>query len=332
MPLIYTPRHFALRAHFYQQFGQLLSAGLPLINTLETLERNPPAQSYHAPLRKMIEHLKEGNTVSEAVQGLGHWMPAFDIALVQAGEQSGRLDVVFKQLAEYYNERAILLRRSLSDLAYPALILHMAIFIFPLIDYVRTGNGKMFLLKTIGVLIPMYLAILFMIKAMQSRRSASWRAFVEKVLRPVPVLGSARQNMALSRLAATLEALLNAGVNIIQAWELAAEASGSPALLTTVAGWRPRLEGGQTPSEIVSASRQFPELFANFYHSGEVSGQLDDTLRRVRDYYREQGSNQYQLLAQWVPRLVYFCVAGYAAYKIIGFYTGYFNMIKQITG
>src|SRR6185312_14745232 len=149
MPLIFTPRQFALRAHFYQQFGQLLSAGLPLINTLETLERNPPARSFREPLQKMISQLKQGTTVSEAVQGLGHWMPPFDIALVQAGEQSGRLDVVFRQLADFYHERALLLRRTLSDLAYPALVLHMAVFIFPLIDYVRTGNGKMFLLKTL---------------------------------------------------------------------------------------------------------------------------------------------------------------------------------------
>ena len=46
--------------------------------------------------------------------------PPFDIALVQAGEHSGRLDAVFKLLAAYYNDRAALLRQMISDLAYPA--------------------------------------------------------------------------------------------------------------------------------------------------------------------------------------------------------------------
>ena len=59
------------------------------------------------------------------------WLPAFDLALIKAGESSGGLDVCFRFLTEYYTERARLARQILSDLAYPAFILHMAILIFP---------------------------------------------------------------------------------------------------------------------------------------------------------------------------------------------------------
>ncbi len=332
MPLIFTPRQFTLRAHFYQQFGQLLAAGLPILNALEMLGRSPPAGSYRAPIRQMISQLSQGATVSEAVQSLGHWMPAFDIALVQAAEHSGRLDAVFKLLADYYNERAKLLRQTISDLAYPLFVLHMAIFIFPMVDYFKNSNGELFLLKTFGVLIPIYVGFFLMIKAMQSRRGAGWRSFMERVLSPVPVLGSARQSLALARLAAALEALLNAGVTIIQAWEMAATASGSPAILRTVNAWKPQVEAGQTPAEVVTASSQFPELFANLYHSGEISGQLDESLRRLRDYYQEEGSRKLHLFAQWVPRFIYFAIAGYVAFKVITFYTAYFREIGQAGG
>ena len=121
-------------------------------------------------------------------------------------------------------------------------------------------------------------------------------------------------------------------VTIIQAWEMAATASGSPAILKTVLAWKPQLETGQTPSEAVNASSQFPELFANLYHSGEISGQLDDSLKRLRDYYQEEGTRQLHLLAQWVPRFIYFAVAGYIAYKVIAFYTAYFKEIGQAGG
>jgi type IV pilus assembly protein PilC len=332
MSLIFTPRQFTLRAHFYQQFGQLLAAGLPMINALEMLGRSPPAASYRAPIRQMISQLSQGATVSDAVQHLGHWMPPFDIALVQAGEQSGRLDAVFKLLAAYYNDRAALLRSMISDLAYPAFLFHMAIFLFPFIAFFSNGNLSLFLWRTFGVLIPIYVGIFLLIKSMQGRRGAGWRAFMERVLSPVPVLGTARHSLALSRLSAALEALLNAGVTIIQAWEMAATASGSPAILKTVLAWKPQLETGQTPSEAVNASSQFPELFANLYHSGEISGQLDDSLKRLRDYYQEEGSRQLHLLAQWVPRFIYFAVAGYIAYKVIAFYTAYFKEIGQAGG
>ncbi len=144
-------------------------------------------------------------------------------------------------------------------------------------------------------------------------------------MRPVPLLGSARHYLALSRLAAALEALINAGVNIVDAWNLAATASGSPAFRHAVATWKPQLAAGRTPAELVRACPLFPETFANLYASGEISGKLDETLRRLYVYYQEEGTLKLQLFATWTPRLAYLIVVCIIAYKIIQFYTGYFN-------
>ena len=138
--------------------------------------------------------------------------------------------------------------------------------------------------------------------------------------------------LALSRLAAALEALLNAGVTVVEAWEMAATASSSPALRQTVAAWRPLLEAGQTPAELVSASPRFPELFANQYATGEISGQLDQTLRRLQAYYEEEGSRKLHAVAQWTPRAVYFFVVLLIAYQVIHFYLGYFGQIRDAGG
>jgi type II secretory pathway component PulF len=168
--------------------------------------------------------------------------------------------------------------------------------------------------------------------AAQARRGEKWRSFLERILRPVPMLGTARHSLALARLAAALEALINAGVRIIEAWELAAAASGSPAIYRAVTAWKPEVMAGRTPSEVVSASRQFPEVFANLYHSGEISGQLDDTLRRLHAYYQEEGSRKMHFVSQWVPRMIYFGVAILVGYKVIMFYMGHINDIKNAGG
>ena len=81
----------------------------------------------------------------------------------------------------------------------------------------------------------------------------------------------------------------------------------------------------------MNASRVFPEMFANFYASGEVSGQLDESLRRLHRYYNEEGTRKLQAFAQWTPRLIYVIVVCIIAYKIIQFYTGYFQQISNIT-
>jgi type II secretory pathway component PulF len=330
--VILTPGQLSRRADFYHQLGQLTGAGLGLIRALEELKRHPPDHSYREPLGRLLGQIAGGATLTNAIERCGRWLPEFDIALLQAGEHSGRLDASFRLLSDYYTDRARLARQMIGDLAYPAFLLHFAIFIFPFARFFASGNWVAYLGQTVGVLIPLYLVVGLMIFAAQSRHGEAWRAFIEAILHPVPVLGVARRFLALARLAAALEALLRSGVAIIQAWELAATASGSPALRRTVLGWRPQIERGQTPAEAVNASGSFPELFAAQYATGEISGQLDDTLGRLHTYYQEEGSHKLQAVSRWTPRAIYFCVVLMIAYRVIQFYTGYFNQVKDAGG
>ena len=330
MPLIITPRQLERRAELYHQLGVLLSAGLTIHQGLEQLKKNPPDRGLRQKISEWLDFLRDGCTVTDAVRRMGQWMPSFDLALIEAGEQSGRLDASFKLLAMHYEERARMVKQTISDLLYPLFTLHMALVVFPFVTFVTTGNTTRFVLTVFGVLIPLYAFVFFLIFACQGRRGENWRALLERIFRFVPVLGTARRELALSRLAAALEALLNAGVPIVGAWELAATASGSPALRHLVLGWRPKLENGSTPAELVSESSEFPTVFNNLYHTGEISGQLDQTLLRLRTLYHEEGIRHMRLAARWGPQIVYFAVAIYVGFKVITYYTGYFKMIDSI--
>ena len=263
MPLILLPSQLADRGELYHQFSQLINAGLGLLQAIETLRRNPPARSFRVPLSRWLDQLSQGATFGEALQSGGPWLPAFDVALLQAGEKSGRLPACFKLLGDYYQERARLLREMLSRLMYPLFLFHFAIFIMPIAQLFGAGSVRVYAQQTIGALLPLYALVFLVAYAAQGKHGERWRGFLERIGRALPVFGRARHELALARLAAALEALLNAGVNVIEAWELAASASGSPILRRTVRGWRAQLEAGAPPSEALRRSRQFPELFAN---------------------------------------------------------------------
>ncbi|MGA2866097.1 MAG: type II secretion system F family protein [Verrucomicrobiota bacterium] len=331
MALIITPGQFSRRAEFYQQLSGLTSAGLGLVAALGQLERKPPARSYREPIRQTLQGLAEGSTLTESLGRLDcRWLPAFDVTLLQAGEQSGRLDASFRLLADYYADRARIARQLIADLTYPAFVFHFAVFILPFSQFFLSGNWVRYLCQTAGVLVPIYAVIGLVVYAAQSRHGERWRALVERVLHPVPVLGMARRDLALGRLAGSLEALLNAGVSVVEGWELAAAASGSPALRRAVLAWRPQVEGGQTPAEALGASRQFPELFANQYATGEISGRLDETLGRLHRYYQEEGSRKLHALARWFPRAVYLVVMILIAYRIVSWWGAYFQQIQDV--
>src|SRR5262249_43185823 len=142
-----------------------------------------------------------------------------------------------------------------------------------------SGDFVAYLGQTFGVLLPCYVVTGLFVYAMQSKHGETWRGVVESLLHPIPILGTARRYLALSRLAAALEGLISAGVTIIEAWELAASACGSPFLRRTVLAWRPAVDAGETPADALNASGRFPELFASQYTTGEISGKLDETLR-----------------------------------------------------
>jgi len=319
--LILTPGQLKQRAELYHTLGAMLSAGLAMPKALEHVQGNPPSRSLRAPIAQWRQFLTEGASVGDAVARMGGWMPAFDAALVNAGDRSGRLDACFKLLAGYYEERSQLARKVISDLMYPAFLLHFAVVVFAFIDFLKPGHGWMrFSFLVLGILVPIYAAAGFLVFAGQGRHGEKWRGAVENILRPVPMLGAARRCLALARLAAALEALLNAGVLITTAWELAAAASGSPALGRAVRGWREAVESGATPAELVKQSPQFPEMFASLYATGEISGQLDETLGRLHRHYQEEGSRKMRLIAEWSPKLVYYIVMLVIAWHIVSFY------------
>ncbi len=332
MSLLILPRHFSQRAELYLQFSRLTAAGVGLPQAVEIQHRSPPARSFREPLAVVRNQLQAGATFYEALTATGGWLPAFDAALLHAGEQSGRLPACFELLSAHYERNARLLRSTINSLAYPALLLHLAILIGPLPELFLTGAVLPFLVKILVVLVPIYAATAFIILAMQGRHCETWQSGIESVLHRVPVLGKARRNLALARLAAALEALVMAGVNIIQAWELAAAACGSPALKRTILSWRTELEAGVTPAELVSQSRMFPELFANLYHTGEVTGSLDDALRKLHQLYQGDAERQFQMVADWMPRLIYLGVVCVVAWRVISFWSGYFQQIGNVMG
>ncbi|HXE41631.1 MAG TPA: type II secretion system F family protein [Candidatus Baltobacteraceae bacterium] len=336
MPLIVTPGQFSQRADFYHQLAQLTAAGIGVTNALEQLKRHPPARSYRRPLEFFLIELAKGKTFSESLRSVD-WLPDFDLTLIEAGERSGRLDHCFRALAEYYNQRATLAKQIISELLYPAFLIHFAALIFLIVLPWATSQFNaslpMLLLKATLKLSPIYIITALTIYANQSKHNSKWRAFMDGIWNCVPVLRSARHSLALSRLTLALEALISAGVGVIQAWELAVTASNSPRLQRAVVEWKSHFANGRTPAELVGMASVFPETFANLYHSGEISGKLDETLLRLHTFYQEDATYKFHLLSQWIPRLIYILVVIAVAFKVIQFWTGYYsNVSKAIDG
>ena len=332
MASLHTVKGLEQRANLYHQVGASLGAGIPLAETYQFLAKESRGAD-GATLTASVQRLKSGSSLTEALRQSGELQPAFDLALLAAAEDSGHLDAACRRLGAHYTERAKITRKVYAQLMYPALLLHMAILIFPvkqLTALILEGSVVSYVFSKLLVLGPLYAGVWLAVRILRGEGKFEWRLALDRVLARVPLLGSGRRYLALANLCAALEGLVRAGVSMGHAWETAAAASGSPILQEAVSSWRPVVEAGRSPAELIEDEPEFPSDFARLYRTGEVSGELDNTLERMQRMYQEKGSLQLQAVAEWTPRLIYFGVAVFILIQVFSFYAGNFSRLSGI--
>jgi len=329
-----TPGQLNRRAQLYDQLAATIAAGLPLMQALEMASRNRTLRGSQQTILSLLSNLREGYTFADSMKRVSGWLPEFDIALLSVGEESGRLDVAFRQLGRYYTTRARIITDTIKGLIVTIATLHVFLLVFPLGYLISLAQAIMdgsfvkclpFLIQKFVVFGSLYGIVFFFIFACQGNRGEGWRALVENIFNCVPLLRTALKYLAIARLAAALDALSSAGVATVRTWEMSADACGSPRLKRQILEWAPKLETGITPAEMVNQIPYFPEMFSNLYQTAELSGKHDETLQRLHTYFEEEGFR----LMQWFTRImngtIYGLIALLVGYNIIRFWVNYYN-------
>ena len=345
-----TPGQLNRRAALFEQLAAMIAAGVPLTKALEMAAKNRSTGIPQKILQELTHHLQEGHTFSDAMQLVSGqkrgmdvslkpgnkacWLSEFDTALLSAGEESGRLDATFKLLARYYASRAKIIHDTIAGSIITVVTLHVFLLVFPLgflvafvLGIVNNDFSKClpFIVEKIVVFGALYGLAGSLSFAGQGNRGEGWRACVESVFGMIPLLRTAVKDLAVARIAMALDSLLSAGVPVVRSWELAASACGSPHLKREILKWTPQLEHGTTPADMVAQIRYFPDMFTQLYHSGEISGKMDETLQRLHTYFEEEGFRKLQAFCRIVNFIIYFSIAITIGIFVIRFYVGYFN-------
>jgi type II secretory pathway component PulF len=345
-----TPGQLNRRAALFEQLAAMIAAGVGLPKAMEMVGRNRSTGIPQRIIQELTRQLQDGHTFTDAMQlvsgqkrGAGaagarvsraYWLSEFDTALLSAGEESGRLDASFKILARYYAARAKIIRDTVKSLIITIMTLHVFLLVFP-IGYLQGfvlgiinnqySRCLLFIIEKIIAYGSIYGLVWFLSFACQGTRGEGWRKALEAVFNLVPGLRTAMKYLAVARLALALDALLNAGVPVIRAWELAASSAGSPRLKKEISAWMPQIEHGATPAEMVAQISYFPEMFTHLYQTGEMSGKLDESLTRLHTYFEEEGFVKLQNFCRVLGYGLYFSMAILAGIFVIRFWLSYFG-------
>ena len=299
------------RARFYESLAPTLAAGVPAGRALRAVGEATRDSSERLRLDRSADAIEtQGFTLLEALDLWEPRLPEFERGLIDVGERSGQISMTLTSLGETLRTMSRMRRRTLSGLAYPAILIHLAVVAFSIVSSVGRGGGlndALFSAFAGLVVLEGTFAGMFVLFWVVGRNQFVYVR--EAAFRWVPFLGVSLRSYALAKLTLTLRLLLNAGVNTVSSWRQSASVCGSGVLSRDVEKWAPRLEEGLPPSDALRESRVFPPEFFTIYQVGEESGRIDDSLERLTELYQEQGDENIRRFTEWTPRFVYGIVA-----------------------
>ncbi len=316
---------------FYSEMAKLLEAGFGIREAAAVLidTKLPPVQ---ANLLKDLNHgLEAGHSIAEAFAKDTSSISELERSMIGAGERGGNLAPAFQHLADYFGMVASTRREMVTSMIYPLVVLHMGIFIGIVPTAMMKGES---ILKICGHLIVTLIAVYFIALIISFFIAAVFKAAprstkVDGFLQRIPFLGKTRQNMAMARFCKVYHSCLLASISMVETVQLASSAAHSGLILD--AGKRlvkaARLGDALGPALITEES--IPKTFARSYTTGEEAGTLDKDLARWSKLFQTEAENSAKTLAIVIPKVLYFFILGFVAWKIVSFFNGYYSGILE---
>ncbi|MDB6080123.1 MAG: ral secretion pathway protein [Akkermansiaceae bacterium] len=316
---------------FYAELAKLLSAGFPIRDAAAAMKDTRLPRQQTAILDEMEVGLGEGKSIADSFAGGSGQVSDLEKSIIGAGERGGRLAPAFQHLADYYGLLAESRKQAVQSMAYPFLLLNFGVIVGALIPGLSSGASSAEMLGHIGMnlgLLYLGLTVVGLLVAFLLKTALN-NSTVDSLLNSVPLVGSARRNMAMARFTKVYHVCILAGLSISESARTASTASQSGKIRAAGKQLAITAEAGDRLGPLFISSGAFPKAFARSYSTAEESGGLDKDLARWAGVYQENASQSTKLLATAVPKLVYLLVMVYIAYQIISFYMGQYGEVSN---
>src|SRR5215472_8155173 len=326
-----------------QQLNTLIKAGLPILRALDLLATRASAPKLRPLLTQIRDHVREGKSLSEAVDESGMFSKVYSTALL-AGEKSGNLPGVLDYYIGYQRVSTGVRKKILATLVYPCLLITVAIII---VTYLVTGVIPKFALlyRDLNVDLPAptrllialtvdyrfvflgVVALLVLTAAavfLWSRTEAGGTAFDRFKFR-LPVIGDTLLKFQVAQFSRTLATLLTGGTPLVAALQTASDAITSRLLRSTVAEATQMVREGETLHGALASKRVMPEMAVDMIEVGESSGAISPMLNSVAEFYEEEVSLRLSALVAVIEPVLLIFMGLFVAFILISLYLPIFS-------
>lgn len=291
---------------FTQELSTLISSGLPIDRSLGILGTLTENEKLQETVKDVLKKIEGGNSFAEALGNHPKIFSKLYVNMVKAGESGGFLETILSRLGQYLQSTKEIRDYLISVMIYPLILTIVSgISIIILMTFVIPRFGRIF--SDMGQAIPLPTQVLLSIShwvqgywwvglgigvltyfgfktyTQQEERKFKWDQFK---LRRVAI-GDIIKKMEVARFSRTLGTLLQSGVSILPALNLAKEISQNRVISRSIAYVHDRLREGKAISKSLGETEIFPPLAIQMIGVGEETGRLDEMLIKVAETYEE---------------------------------------------
>ncbi len=302
---VVTPKDVSI---FTRQFSTLLDAAIDLTKSFDILTREMDNKKFKKVLLDIKGKIESGTPISTAMKGYPKLFDDLYINMVGAGEQSGKLPLVFKRLAEYMEKSEEIKGKVKSAMTYPTIIAIVAVV---MVFVMMTGvipqfksmfaefGGKlppptMFLFnlseffKKYSIHMVVVIVGLVVAHLMLQKKSVKYRWILDLVALKVPIAGDITKKNAIARFARTMSTLLDSGVHLPEALMISSKTTGNILYEEAISEARDSVTAGQPLTTPLKEAKIFPGMVVQMIDAGQESGKTSDLLAKVADFYETE--------------------------------------------
>ena len=346
-PAKITPR---ILENFTRLLSSLLAAGVPFSRALVIIHREAAEPVAKAKWKEIHDLVIDGMSLSDAMARSPETFPRVYVAMVEAGETGGFLDVVLAQIADFQSREKELKGKVMTALMYPAILLILAlgvlvfllVFFIPRFQLVFQGfNAELPLItrmivgvsdavRNYGLFIGAGLVVGFVSLRTWFRSEAGRRAWEGYILR-VPTIGPLLAQFAMARFCRMLGTLLGAGVPLINALNVARRSIGNQILVDAVSESIDRVKEGKALGKSLAQNRDlFPGAVVEMISVAEESGKLDAELLRIANVTEGDLDRQLKAVVALAEPVMLFVIAALIGTIFIGMVIPIFSLQDHI--
>lgn len=295
---------------FTRQLAAMVSAGVPLLRSLSSLEEHTESAGLKSVLVNVIHDVEGGSSLGDALAKHPSVFSDVYVNMVRAGETAGILDEILRRLAMQQEKSASIRKKVKSAMTYPTVLLVITViaffglmfFVIPQIGTILKDLGgedaelpiltqamlgiSAFILAWWFILIPGLIAAVFGVSR-YIRTPVGKHQFHRLVLR-TPAVKGIIQKVVVARFARTFSALSGAGVSMLESLTVTAHALGNVVYEEALLEAADKVKNGEQLSKILESGGLFPPIVAQMLSVGEETGQTDVVLVKVAEFYEEE--------------------------------------------